>query len=113
MKILYVEDDQEQRTLGKEMLQLDGHTVDTAENPGQATEMYQENPYDLVITDYLFNGDSTGLDLAEQLDAEVMIYSGYNREFIERDFQGEKPEFGFMQKGSGWGEIREIISEEK
>ena len=50
-RILVVDDDNSVRDLLKEILEMNGHLVDTAENGKMALDLIKRNPYELVIMD--------------------------------------------------------------
>ncbi|MBI5883264.1 MAG: response regulator [Elusimicrobia bacterium] len=50
-RILVVDDDNSVRDLLKEILEMNGHLVDMAENGKMALDLIKRNPYDLVIMD--------------------------------------------------------------
>jgi phosphoserine phosphatase RsbU/P len=56
MHILIAEDDFLSRKLLQTNLRDMGHTVDVAENGDQAWEMYDNNPYRVVVSDWLMPG---------------------------------------------------------
>jgi DNA-binding response OmpR family regulator len=50
-RILVVDDDNSVRDLLKEILEMNGHLVDMAENGKMALDLIKRNPYELVIMD--------------------------------------------------------------
>lgn len=52
-RILFVEDDDEQRQLGAEVLEAEGHVVTQAEDGLRAIDKFQRDGFDLVVTDIL------------------------------------------------------------
>lgn len=61
--ILVVEDEVVAAQTIQTVLTVDGHKVDVAQNAEQGLAMFQESPYDLVITDFKLGG-MDGLELA-------------------------------------------------
>lgn len=49
--ILFVDDDERYQTVIKELLELEGYKVVTAENVANGLELYKKNKFDLVISD--------------------------------------------------------------
>lgn len=81
-KILVVDDERSVRTIIKELLDLEGHTVDAAEDGVQALEKFREAGYDLVITDIKMpnmEGDELLSKIRElQSDIAVIMVSGHS-----------------------------------
>lgn len=81
-KILVVDDERSVRTIIKELLDLEGHTVDAAEDGVQALEKFREAGYDLVITDIKMpnmEGDELLSKIRElQNDIAVIMVSGHS-----------------------------------
>ena len=51
LRILVVDDQEHMRELLVEALSADGHTVDPAENGTAAIQLFEAQPYDLVVSD--------------------------------------------------------------
>ena len=82
--ILFVEDDETTKELGKEMLTQFGYRVVAAPDCETAINIYTENPekFDLIISDLIMPGIG-GKKLVETIlaanpDAKIIIASGYN-----------------------------------
>jgi DNA-binding NtrC family response regulator len=109
-EILYLEDDKQLRELGRTFLERQGYDyVHTHDSLEEGIDCYEGES--VVVTDYAFEGEITGMDVAEALngEAEVIIYTGYNQEFVERDAGTELPEgIQFLTRG---GEFNELIKE--
>jgi DNA-binding NtrC family response regulator len=107
-EILYMEDDKQLRELGRTFLENEGFDVRTYDSPEEeGIDCYEGES--VVVTDYAFEGEITGMDVAEALngEAEVIIYTGHDQEFVERDAGIELPEgIKFLTKG---GEFNELI----
>ncbi|SMX42438.1 PAS domain-containing sensor histidine kinase [Actibacterium lipolyticum] len=90
-RILVVEDDERVRRLTRTRLESLGYTVVTAENGTIAIEMLQQDQtFDLVFTDLVMPGGSSGYDVAafvqESLpDTRVLLTSGYAEELLHGD----------------------------
>jgi CheY-like chemotaxis protein len=67
-KILIIDDDPQVRELLSVMLRQDKHSVDMAHDGTEAIEIYQSQPFDLVITDILMPGKD-GIDTIVELAA--------------------------------------------
>ena len=116
-EIFFIENDEGMRKTAEDILELklDGDTeVYTFEDPERALEEVKLEAPDVVVADYLLNGETTGLDVAASLNGETdaIIYTGYERSFIETDYQkGGFDEVGalYVQKGNGYSDLaREI-----
>lgn len=68
-RILVVDDEPDLRTLYELTLLREGYRVDTAENVAQATQLLQEHPFDVVITDMRLP-DGLGMALLHQVKAQ-------------------------------------------
>jgi DNA-binding response OmpR family regulator len=55
-RILVVDDDEDVRSIIKDMLVEEGFSVDVAEDGDTATKKFENDPYDLVITDIIMPG---------------------------------------------------------
>ena len=106
-EVLYLEDDKQLRELGRTFLERQGYDdVHTHDSPEEGIDCYEGES--VVVTDYAFEGEITGMDVAEALngEAEVIIYTGYNQEFVETDAGTELPEgIKFLTKGGGFDEL--------
>jgi signal transduction histidine kinase/DNA-binding response OmpR family regulator len=86
--ILYVEDDEMVRILGRRILQRNGYTVLEARNGDQALDLCREHagPIHLLLTDMVLPGMS-GRALSERValsrvDTKVLYISGYSEDAI-------------------------------
>lgn len=86
VRILFVEDDEEVRSLIEEFLTGAGHEVDTAGTVARGQSLLDTRKYDLVLV----NGrlpDGTGLAVAQkahQLGVKSLMITGYAYEFDHR-----------------------------
>lgn len=109
--VLYVEDDEQTRELGTEIIgaKVDAEVI-SAENPEQALELYNGEP--VVITDYLFNDEMTGVDLLQELrePEQYVLFTGYDKAFVERE--ADIPEYTeFLTKGGGYDSLVQLVEE--
>lgn len=87
IRILYVDDEPEILTLGKEFLEMNnGFQVDTVKSVPQALLLIAQHPYDAIISDYVMP-DMTGLDFLTQvrsLDPKIpfIIFTGQGNESV-------------------------------
>ncbi len=80
-KVLIIDDEEDIRSVLKDMLGMSGYEVDTAENGKKAKELYDKNDYDVVITDIIMpeqDGFEVILDYRNknQLDRIIAISGG-------------------------------------
>ena len=86
IRILFVVDDEEVRSLTEEFLTDARHEVDTARTVAQGCSLLDTRKYDLALT----NGrlpDGTGLDVAQKahrLGVKALMVTGYAYEFDRR-----------------------------
>ena len=81
-KILIVDDEYINRDVLKESLELRNYSVITASSGEEAFDLYQNEQFDLVITDLVMPGRIDGTDLFYEIrriqpDAKVIAISGY------------------------------------
>ncbi|HKB91620.1 MAG TPA: response regulator [Opitutaceae bacterium] len=99
--ILLVEDEIYVREFAVAVLQQHNYSVLQARSGDHALEVWQRHAHkiDLLLTDVVMPGDTSGLDLAEKLQAKkpslkVILVSGYTNETSERVFvHGENSKF--------------------
>jgi len=89
--ILYVDDDRDVATLGKEMLETLGYDVTISTKSEEALEIFRADPedFDLVITDQSMPV-LTGTQLARELkrvraDIPVILVSGFSASILSRE----------------------------
>lgn len=80
-KVLIIDDEEDIRSVLKDMLGMSGYSVDTAENGKKAKELYDKTDYDVVITDIIMpeqDGFEVILDYRNknQLDRIIAISGG-------------------------------------
>ncbi len=81
--ILVIDDESQIRTMLKQMLENEGHTVKIASDGKKAMEIVSKNSFDLVITD-LIMPDKEGLETIIELknnspDVKIIAISGGGR----------------------------------
>ncbi|MBN2011608.1 response regulator [candidate division KSB1 bacterium] len=94
--ILVMDDEPLIRNLVKRMLNIMGHSVETANHGQQAIELYSTamnngNPYDVVILDLTVQGGMGGQETIERLrklnpDVKAIVSSGYSNDPIMANF---------------------------
>ncbi len=80
-KVLIIDDEEDIRSILKDMLGMSGYDVDTAEDGRKAKELYDQTDYDVVITDIIMpeqDGFEVILDYRNknQLDRIIAISGG-------------------------------------
>jgi len=100
-KILVVDDEEIVRKLLKDMLNISGYSVETADDGGMGRDKYlaakdSKKPYDLVIMDLTIPGGMGGKEAVEEIlnidpAAKVIASSGYSTDPIMAKYQ----EYGF------------------
>lgn len=68
--IMVVESDAALAYLLKTTLELEGYITEVVSHPDDASRLLNENQYNLVITDALFHGEPSGLNLAKTIREE-------------------------------------------
>jgi len=87
-RILVVDDEEQDRTLSKTILEDAGHELLYASNGAVALRIYEHEPVDLVITDLAMPG-LNGIRLIEEIreqdgNALIIAVSGVSPELLER-----------------------------
>jgi len=95
-KILVMDDEEQVRTITRDMLEALGHDVLLANEGIQAAQIYQKelengNPPDLVIMDLTVPGGMGGKDAVKEIlkinpEAKVIVSSGYSQDPIMANF---------------------------
>ena len=80
-RILIVEDNETMREGMVLALNRNGHHVDSAASGNDGLELFREQPYDLVITDYRMDG-MNGIELLKEIrelneDIDVVVITAY------------------------------------
>jgi CheY-like chemotaxis protein len=108
--ILCVDDEENQLTLRKLMLERAGYRVLTAESPARAIELFQTAAVDLLILDYYMpgmNGLSLAREILQQKRLPVVVLSAY------AELPGESIGTAdtWIMKGAGSEELLRRIAE--
>jgi two-component system, NtrC family, response regulator PilR len=82
LRILVVDDEEVIRDVLESLLEREGWTVTAAENAAQALEVFENDPYDVVLLDLMLP-DRPGLELLREMrrhdpDAVVVIVTAYS-----------------------------------
>ncbi|MCU0575617.1 MAG: PAS domain S-box protein [Desulfobacterota bacterium] len=116
-RILIVDDEAMLRDIGKEMLCLLGHTVETASNGHECIEILKNNQkgFDLIILDMIMpemDGYHTLLEMQKLgIDARVVISSGFSFEHEKDDFLSNPLIVARLNKPFNLNELSQIIDE--
>jgi DNA-binding NarL/FixJ family response regulator len=83
MRVLVIDDDEQMRTLLRQVMEWSGYTVTDAENGRKGMQRQREHPADLVITD-LIMPEQEGLETISKLkkeypDIKIVAISGGGR----------------------------------
>ncbi len=85
-RVLYVEDSKSLRMQTEHILSSRGLQIDSFETAEQAWEQFQQQPYDLVITDILLAGSMSGLSFVNKIrrlndrrgDVPILAVTGFD-----------------------------------
>ncbi len=121
--ILLVEDEQAILDMAAQMLQNEGYTVLTAENPNQAIELLKGNKNDvhLLLTDVIMP-EMNGKELMQEIctfypDISTIFMSGYTANVISEQGGGVEEDFNFIQKPFVrkvfLAKVREVLDKKK
>lgn len=109
-RILLVEDDSLARQSIKLLLNIDRHAVTEASGPAEAQALFDQSPFDLVISDY-FMPDMLGNELAASIwrqapSQPIVIMSGY----CEKLVQSGVPADNLLAKPFSVEQLRDAIA---
>jgi signal transduction histidine kinase len=81
VRVLVVDDEEMVRSIVTQLLTLNDHKVDRASSGAEALDLFDQNHYDIVFTDFGMP-EMTGAELAEQLharapDLPIILLTGY------------------------------------
>ena len=111
-KVLVVDDDDNQRLLYRQELELSGYEVDTASSGPQAIERVQQGGIDVVVLDIAMPGmdgvEVLGLILAVDRGLPVILNTAYSS--YKEDFMTWAAE-AYVTKSSDLSELRVRIGE--
>ena len=109
-RILLVDDQEEVRETIKLLLSLDEHTIVEAANGKEALELFQTNPFDIVITDYLMpamKGDELVERIRQAVPAQpILMITGSAEKFGGVDASVDH----LLSKPFGFDDLRFAIS---
>jgi nitrogen-specific signal transduction histidine kinase/CheY-like chemotaxis protein len=116
-RILIVDDEEMLRDIGKEMLNLLGHSVETACNGHECMEILKNDPkgFDLIILDMIMPGLDGYHTLVEmekiKIDTRVVISSGFSFEHEKQDFFSNPLIVAKLNKPFNLTELSQILEE--
>ena len=119
MRLLIVDDSENERMILKEMLQSEGHAVEEAENGQQALEMALLSPPDMIISDILMPV-MDGFQLCRKIRSDkktsgipFVFYTGTYTKAEDEDFAFKMGADRFLVKRMGWPdffrELQDVI----
>ncbi len=113
-QILIVEDDEEMRSLLKEVLEEEGFETACARNGADALREIVKKPFDLIVTDIGMPG-LTGLDILPEMKklrpgASIIVMTSFaNEEVYRRSL--EKGASGYLEKPIHIKKLKALINE--
>jgi CheY-like chemotaxis protein len=116
-RILIVDDEEMLRDIGKEMLNLLGHSVETACNGHECMEILKKDTkgFDLIILDMIMPGLDGYHTLVEmeknKIDTRVVISSGFSFEHEKQDFLSNPLIVAKLNKPFNLNELSQILEE--
>src|ERR1039458_5785139 len=110
-RILLADDQQEVREMTKLMLGMDGHIVTEAVNGQEALELFAQERFDLVITDYLMplmKGDELARNIKKLAPAEpILMITGSAAQFDGSQVSAD----AVLNKPFGLEELRRAVAQ--
>lgn len=90
--LLFVDDDDAQRDINRQIFEILGYKVTTAGSAQEALHALEQEPFDLIITDWNMP-DRSGIDLARSIRSRwpklpIILLTGYAVEDAERQAAG-------------------------
>jgi CheY-like chemotaxis protein len=116
-RILIVDDEDMLRDIGKEMLSLLGHTVETACNGNECLEILTNDKqgFDLVILDMIMpglDGYHTLIEMQKHnINTKVVISSGFSFEHEKHDFLSNPLIVAKLNKPFNLNELSQILDD--
>jgi two-component system alkaline phosphatase synthesis response regulator PhoP len=109
-RILLADDQQGVRTAIKFLLQMDEHKVTEATNGREALDLFRQQKFDLVITDYAMP-EMAGSELASRIKEEaprqpIIMITAYTRQIRDSD----NPVDVVLNKPFSYLDLRQIIA---
>jgi DNA-binding NtrC family response regulator len=85
IRLLVVDDDQNQCRTLKKILDLNGYQTFTASRSQDAFSLLKETAFDLVFMDLVLKGDMNGIDIFREMkqirpDVKAILYTGFGPE---------------------------------
>jgi len=115
--VLFVDDDDQVRVMGREILESYGYTVVTANNGRQGLDEFRQDAerFDVIVTDYSMP-DMNGHDLIKQVlnlrqDIPAILCSGF-MDKVEGEDLKTLGHAAYMAKPIDWGELSRMIKQE-
>ena len=112
--ILIIDDDEEMRSLLKEVLEEEGFETECASNGSEALRDIAKQPFDLIVTDIEMPG-LTGLDILPEMkklrpEASIIVMTSFaNKEVHRRSL--EKGASGYLEKPIHIKKLKALIHE--
>ena len=114
VRILIIEDDEEMKSLLKDILEEEGCKAESVSNGSDGLQELTNEPFDLVITDIRMPG-LTGLDILPVIkrlrpEASVIVITAFGSEEVyRRSF--EKGAAGYLEKPIHMNKLKTLIHE--
>jgi len=113
-QILIIEDDEEMRSLLKELLEDEGFETQCASNGADALREIVKKPFDLIVTDIEMPG-LTGLDILPEMkrlrpEASIIVMTSFASEEVYRRSL-EKGAGGYLEKPIHIEKLKALIHE--
>ena len=113
-QILIIEDDEEMRSLLKELLEEEGFETICASNASDALRELVKKPFDLIVTDIEMPG-LTGLDIIPEMkklrpEASIIVMTSFRNEEVHRRSL-EKGAGGYLEKPIHIKKLETLIHE--
>lgn len=85
IRLLVVDDDQNQCRTLKQILDMNGYQTFTASRSPDAFSLLRDTDFDLVFMDLVLKGDMNGIDIFKEMkkikpDVKVILYTGFGPE---------------------------------
>lgn len=96
-KVLIVDDEEDIRNVLKDMLEMAGYAVDSAENGKTAKDLYDKNEYDAIVTDIIMpeqSGFEIVLDFRNKNQQDRVIAISGGRRTSAEDYLNIASHFG-------------------
>ncbi len=114
IRVLIIDDDEDMRSLLRELLEEDGFKTESSGNGCEALQVLTRRPFDLIITDVEMRG-LTGLDILPEIkklrpDASIIVMSSFaGTEVRRRSF--EKGASAYLEKPVHMKKLKALIHE--